>query len=156
MRARGDGVADLAWWQLREATPRPLVGLVAGLLPGVAVGLAAGLSKGLGIGLGLGIFAAVTVALTPVQRLRIGGMRDKADPPGSRLAGLRPGGWLTYRPGGGIVRGMAGGFVGGGLGGLVGGLTRVAVGLGAVPLGGIMGGLGAGSAPALSAGPAAA
>ena len=144
MRKGGDGVAGLAWWQLREATPRPLVGLVAGLLPGLAVGLAAGLTKGLGIGLGLGIFAAVTVALAPVPRLRPGRPRGKADQSALRPAGPWPAGWLTYRPGGGIVRGMAGGFAGGALGGLAGGLIRVTVGLGAAPVGGIMGGLGAG------------
>jgi hypothetical protein len=153
MRGLGDGTADLAWWQLREATPRPLIGLIAGLPPGVAVGLAAGLSKGLGIGLGLGIFAGVTVALIPVPRLRIGGMCNKADPSAPHPAGLRPAGWLAYRPGGGIACGMAAGFVGGGLGGLVGGLARGAVGLGATPVGGIMGGLGAGIGAGAIGGP---
>jgi GTPase SAR1 family protein len=143
IRERRDGMAGLAWWQLREATPPPLIGVVAGLLPGVAVGLAAGLTKGLGVGLGLGIFAAVTVALAPVPRLRASRPRSKANPSVPRLAGLLPDGRLTYRHGG-IVRGIAGGLAGGALGGLVGGLTLVAVGLGMAPVGGIMGGLGAG------------
>jgi hypothetical protein len=41
------GTTDLAWWQLRKAVPRTVLGLAAGLAAGLPAGLAVGLGSGL-------------------------------------------------------------------------------------------------------------
>ena len=51
---------DLAWWRLRRAVPRPLIGISVGLPAAVAVGVVAGLTPRLGSGLGLGTIAGFT------------------------------------------------------------------------------------------------
>ena len=57
------GSPNLAWWQLRQATPRPdshfMPALVSGLTSGLVSGLVAGLSRGLVAGLSVGLLCVV-------------------------------------------------------------------------------------------------
>jgi NACHT domain len=117
------GTTDIAWWQLRQAAPRPLSGLVTGLLSGTAIGVAAWLGPRLGIGIGVGLIIGLAVGIT---------VHAKTGPGGSIIGGVASG----------AAGGLLGGFVGGLLAGngptagLVGG---VAIGIGVGPLSGRLG-----------------
>jgi hypothetical protein len=63
------GTTDFAWWELRQAIPRSLLGLLAGLVVGLGLGLLVGLGLGLLAGLGVvllvrfGLGAGLSAAL---------------------------------------------------------------------------------------------
>jgi NACHT domain len=117
------GTTDIAWWQLRDATPQPLGGLVAGLISGASIGVAAWLGPRLGIGIGVGLIIGLAVGMA---------VRAKAGPGGSMLGGVASGG------AGGILGGFAGGLLSGNgpTAGLVGG---AGLGIGVGPVSGLVG-----------------
>lgn len=68
------GTTDLAWWQLRSATPGPLIGLAAGLGAAAVGGLLGGLGAvGHTGGLAFALMAGLAVGLT----IRFGRFEDK-------------------------------------------------------------------------------
>ena len=114
---------DLAWWRLRRAVPRPLIGISVGLPAAVAVGVVAGLTPRLGSGLGLGTIAGFTAGAAPWV--------------------LRHRSWRVPPSPDSVGAGMAGGFAGSLLGAAVAGLALWATGHGQVTTG-LMGSLGVG------------
>lgn len=89
---------DIAWWQLREAAPRPLSAVVVGLISGTAIGVAAWLGPRLGIGIGVGLIIGLAVGITVRAKIGLDGSTT-----------------------GGVASGAAGGFLGGLAGGLLSG-----------------------------------
>lgn len=125
------GTTDLAWWQLRHATPLPLVGLVVGLASGLAGGLVAGFGAGIGIGFGSGLGTGILLGFGAGLPIR-------------RVSGT----------GRGPLSGLAGGLAGGLGGGLAAGLaSQIGIGLAVGPAGGIAAGLGVGLAVGPASGP---
>jgi NACHT domain len=91
------GSPNLAWWQLRQAMPKPdsyfMPALVCGLVSGLVSGLVAGLSRGLVAGLLIGLSSAVVSWLVsgPVLMLLYQAISILAARgiPGPRLASTR-------------------------------------------------------------------
>jgi hypothetical protein len=122
------GTTDLAWWQLRSATPRPLIGLAAGLGCAVVGGTLGGLGAvGHTGGLAFALMAGLAVGLT----IRLGKFEDKlaaedAVRPISRF-------FHTFNDklpvrfavgvAGGLIGGLAGGLLSGHAGGIAGGVA---------------------------------
>ena len=126
------GTTDFAWWQLRNAIPRPLVALTAGSICGVSIGIAAWLGPHyghqLGIGIGIGLIVGLVFGVS--VRARVGYI-------GSLIGGLA----------GSAVSGMIGGFLGGLLSGqtpTVGLIGGVGLGIGVGPVAGLAGGIAGG------------
>jgi hypothetical protein len=152
------GTTDLAWWQLRSATPGPLIGLAVGLGAAAVGGLLGGLgAAGHTGGLAFALMAGLAVGLT----IRLGGFEDKlaaghADGLTIRLlrkfkdklaAGLAVG--VT----GGLIGGFAGALLSGHAGGLAGGIADgIAVGLWVGAASGLVGGFAGGLAGGFAGG----
>jgi NACHT domain len=152
------GATDLAWWQLRSATPRPVIGLAAGFGAAVVGGLlgglgAAGHTGGLAFALMAGLAVGLTIRLTGLEgklaaRRVIGPAIELFRRFKDRLAaGLAVG--VT----GGLVGGFAGALLSGHAGGLTGGLADgIAVGLWAGAASGLLGGFAGGLAGGFAGG----
>ena len=118
------GTTDLAWWELWQAAPYQLPGIVTGLVSGLAIGIAAWLGPGLGIGIGVGLIIGLAVGIA--VKVKVGFF-------GGTVGGI------TGGAAGGILGGLIGGVIGGSAptAGLVGGL---ALGIGVGPVSGLVGG----------------
>jgi GTPase SAR1 family protein len=66
---RQGGTTDLGWWQLAEAIPRPVIGLVVGLTAGLVGGLTIPW-RGWGIGVLVGVLAALAMSALVKPRER--------------------------------------------------------------------------------------
>lgn len=137
---------ELGWWQLRHATPRPLVGAVVGAVCGVGVAVAVGFSqpltaalggepgKHVGFGPGLGILIGLGASWL------------------ARTLGRKTLGRKTFsrkRPAVGLSAGLAGGLVGGFAAAVA---NLLHIGKAAWPTGGLGGGLVTGAAIGPAAG----
>ena len=160
------GTTDLAWWQLRSATPSPLIGLATGVGAAAVGGVLGGLGAvGHTGGLAFALMAGLAVGLT----IRLGRFEDKLA--AGHAAGLtirlphrfrdKLAAGLAIGVTGGLIGGLAGALLSGHAGGLTGGIADgIAVGLwvGAASglaggfVGGLLGGLNGGAAGGIADG----
>jgi hypothetical protein len=139
------GTTDLAWWQLRSATPGPLIGVATGLGAAAVGGLLGGLGAvGHTGGLAFALMAGLAVGLT----IWLGRFEDKL---AAGYAGLtirlprrfkdKLAAGLAVGVTGGLIGGFAGALLSGHAGGLAGGIADgIAVGLWVGAASGLVGG----------------
>ncbi|HZM83393.1 MAG TPA: BTAD domain-containing putative transcriptional regulator [Candidatus Limnocylindrales bacterium] len=151
---------ELGWWQLRDATPRHLVGTVMGTVCGLGVAIAVGLSqpltaalggetdKQVGFGPGLGILIGLGLAWIAhtIGRNTLG--RNTLDR-NAAARGIWRRGLQERRVAAGLAAGLAGGLVGGFA---AAGANLLDIGTADWPTGGLGGGLATGAAIGPAAG----